>query len=503
MTFSPRAPARVLPPPPRRRDWGFAGAAAGAFLAASELALAGAAGHSPTPRLSAALALAAMALVVAPAWSAGFALRILGRRPSHAALCGSLLGMLLAAPALGAALGALVAGGPPAWSSLLALVLAALAGLAAARLAHRLEEGGVVLPGATLLLAAALCVGAGEWMDEVARVSGPHAIAASLAVAALLAGIGTFLVRRARHQRSLSPAPWPRALLVATLAAVLASLGPRAIPWILVDVTLPPLGEAPPALLAVDLGRLRADDPLPLGMELLAHEGVSFAVEDAPSWPGALAALGLGAVVDALAARGYATSVLLRDPARAAGWPEARVDTSPGPGAWLERFGARTAGGPLLASLGGDRLRAIGLGARVRSPRDVAAEASAWLVAWRSDRSHAPFALFVDLADDRARTPEDAVDAASADLRDLLQQLEMAPRTLVVAVVARVAAGGERVLEIAIGLPATERARISEVAAPVRSEARPLATALAALPDVAPGAPVPLPGVEWISGDVP
>ncbi len=483
---------RILPPPPRRRDWWLAGVTAGALLGAAELVLVAWIGPAPPERLALALGAGSALLVALPCLVLGVLLRLARRRPPHAALVGCVLGAMLAAPVLGGLLATGTASDARSW---LALAFAVGAGGVAARLGANLEAGGLPLPGISVLAIAALLVAAGETASRLAAIATPRGLALAGVLAIAIALAGTRLALRGVRHRTVSPARWTLGALGALSLLVAAAFASRVLPWLVSDGTLPAIAAGPPNLLLVDLGTVRADEPAPVGIELLASEGVPYTLE-ASGERGASESIGAGDLLEALAGRGYAAGAILRDPDRAGTVPVLHRDVRPGAALWLAQFGHHVSAGPVFRVLPSRALERVGLGGRVRAPGEIASDARGWLVRWRMDQSHSPFALLIDFSDSRRAHAEDGADLATVSIRNLLRDLGVDTRTLVFAAVVRRDPNGARV-EAALSPPAVPGLTHDASDRPTALTREALASALLALADLDEATHPTLPGVVW------
>lgn len=506
-----RPTARLLPPRPRAGDWLRAALFTGILLGVAEIGVLWAAGVEMPPAL--ALAVAGGAGLAATPVGVVLALGARWRRvrPSHSALVGAQVGTLVATPALARAAGALGAvdplGARDAAGLAATLAVAAAAGALGARAGGRLERSGVPLSALLVIGPAALLAALAEnGGAAVERLGGPLALGlAVLALAGAGAGLAVVATRR-----GYAPAPWSWSLAGGiALAAAIAFL-PRALPWLSGQADLEALapvgGPGPMNLLVLDLGeRAPVDSGSPWdGPALAILEADSVAYDDVvasttESVAGALlGADGSGPDLPArLDGRGWATAAAFRSEGRDPGLGVRERDARPGAAALLDALAPQLAGGPLLAALPLSARTALGLGAALRPPEVLGADARRWLVAWRAGRASSPFLLAVDYG---AGEPSDPVDPGVADTEtgrwlQSLEQLGASERTLLVAG-ARVSdpAGPSRLaLLVRLPLASPGAPRNVRVARPVPIEA--LRAALALLPDADAARPFALPAV--------
>ncbi len=408
---------RVIWPRPRLGDWATAGLAAGSLLGVIE-AGAGLLWDEPgPPRLVLARIAATTLLVALPTFLLGLVLR--RQRLEHETLVGAVVGPLLCAPVLGAAIRTLAEGRFTLLTgAALAAGVCAAAGLACAlaRAAlSRNRQPGAPVPALVVWGTVAL------WVAFAEQFTGRAGIREWAGIAFLGAGLavtlpGVYAVLDLAGSGWRSP-PQRRILLGSLLAAALVSTAPALWPWLAHDARV--VAELPesPNLLVIELpaGPVGGGARRRLtSVALLETDGV--ALEASGKTTASVLELPDGApLLGELGARGHVTAAIQADPEAnpPAGVLDVRVLF--GTGARLRRDAARTAAGGLLASLGDGALSRLGLASEVSSPSEVTAKATSWLLGRTAARPLVPFALYVGYAFD--------ADAAAADQEDLDEEL--------------------------------------------------------------------------------
>ncbi len=409
--------ARPLPPRPRAWEWWVAGAGAGILLGVAESALAQLAGAPLPPRLT--FAYVGIAGVFCAA-GAGLVGATVGRREGRSALAGWVLAPVVALPALAGAARLTVADEPRTAALLAALALTGggILGWVASRAATRLEAAGVPIAGWGLWTGAALLVAGAE------QATGPTA-GLGVAVGALLAAFAAtagaaWLAARPRRIRT----SWGVAMVVlALLTCAVAWLEP--LRRLAVDPGAQrPVVRAPASLLAVSLPPEgdETEDLASWGVatsQALAFDELIEGVAPA-DLPDVLQLSSGEPLVAVLAASGYATATILRDPLREAPAGARELDERLAAGGMLRRHGGRAAGGQLLLALAPEQRQAVGLDETLRGPEALTSSALLWLAGWRWQRSSNPFALVVDYG---ARGERRAPPETGAQLAELLEAL--------------------------------------------------------------------------------
>lgn len=500
---------RAIPPRPRLRDFAFGGAACGLLLASMEIGLLWLAGNAMPPRLALLAIFAEASVGLALATLLGVGLRALRRRPACSALAGALVAPLLAIPALaGLATGLW----PPA--TLLALALAVLAGALAARTGSRLERSGVTVSAFFLIAPAAAVLALAEaGRAGLDRMPGGAAAPWFLGVSAALAlAYGLSLV--GPRDRS-APMGWGRLFATSIGLAALAGSIPIVMTFVMLDpASLPLPPEAPASGVLLDLGTTPPGAPRNAGLDAtrlaaLESNGVVYDLvvpsepwETAGTGPAGVAtqllAPGGEPVLARLAARGYATLAVAREPTRALALGAAEVDAAPGPAGRLRDAAARVAGAALLLSLPAPLAQTLRIDARLRSDAELAEDAARWLERWRATRSRVPFFVVVDFAD----APSPPADGALGRLLDPLRELDAGANALLLAGARdeRLApAGAFRLLAVPPAV-ASRAPRNLRVLGSVEASA--LSALLRALPEGRANAPLVLPATELAAPDL-
>jgi hypothetical protein len=348
-------------------------------------------------------------------------MRFAGLRSTHSGLVGGMLGPLCVV--------AIVLPGLPriegVWVQLAAAVgaglLLALAGVAGALLAKRLE-GEQPASAALCWTGASLALAGLAWNLYGDRT------AAWLAHAAIPSGgvVGALgLLGRTPGGPRTPRTHFGGLLLVLSVAGGAAPFWPRWLPWLLADQNTPEVGIWPPNFLFVALeapgafqeGDLRAS---PGSLELLGSDAVTYTGLFPEPDVGSLISLPDGSSLGGrLHARGYATAAIGVVPERLRQLGIAEIDDRPGGRRLLEEPAAWMAGAPLLLGPASGLLGLLGHDRALRSPEEVGDEAARWILGWRTMRAPAPFFLFVDL-----RTPDGGAEALDAGLQRILDRLE-------------------------------------------------------------------------------
>jgi hypothetical protein len=369
----------------------------------------------------------------------GWVLHVCGSRPSHSLMVGALIGPLLATSIAGIAWSRAMCGGPPSAlevSGLMAaLSLAAAAALTAARIGERLERSGAPVSGPLVWLAAALPLACAERVfqsDPDQKLALAALGGVSLAAIALIAGALEWTLKRGSRPRMAHG----RVFSLLMVGAIAAAAAPWALPWVLFDPDMPPVGDGPPNVLVVALDPSGPASAVSAELALLSSAGVTYEALDPQGLPGVRSVLTTpdgSRVVSELVADGYAAGAMLAADSAIPELEGAQLDTTPGPAGVLAGFLGWTAGAGLLRGPGEPLLRVLEFDAVHRSPDQISAAATRWLVSWRARRAPAPFFLFVDFRVGK-HSRADAAERGLAVLLNQLAQLEVLDRTTVLAV---------------------------------------------------------------------
>jgi len=487
--------ARPLPPRPRAWEWWIAGAGAGILLGTAESALGQLSGAPLPARLT--LAYVGVAAILC-ATGAGVLGASVGRGAGRSALAGWVLAPVVALPALTAAARLAVAGESETATLLavLALVTGGVVGWVASGAAARLEAAGVPIAGWGLWTGAALLVAAAEQAAASGRPTAGLGVGAAALLAALVATAATaWLAPRPRQIR----ASWGRAAVVlALLTCAVAWLEP--LRRLAVNPGRPPaVVRAPASLLAVSLPPEgdEAEDLASWGVatsEALAFAELLEGVAPA-DLPDVLRLSSGEPLVSVLAASGYATATILRDPLREPPACARELDDRLAAGGMLRRHGARAAAGQLLLAFAPDQREALGLGETLRGPEEVTSSAIAWLADWRWQRARNPFALVVDYGAVGERLAPPGTGAQLAELLEALYLLEADASTFVLVLRSRPGGRTRLALRLPPLWPMAARGSLARDPVAAGAWADGLARSLASPQDVPvwlPGTPVEL-----------
>ncbi len=444
--MSPAGPAPagafLLPPRPEGRTWLWGGLLAGSLFGLGEILAPRLSGLVLPPRVAFAIAAADALAVATLAVAIDVVLRGLGRRPSHSELAGWMLAPLLALTAIAPLLPELGAEGGGWLAGLTIAVGAGLAvggGFLASVMGGHLERAGRAVWGPLLWTGVAALIA----LSEAVRLAPlePRRAVPGLVVAALVVAIGLALAIRSGASPLGGRAPggprFARAVAWTWLAIAAVALAPWLTPWLLSDESAP----LPDRRCLVLVVMPPAGPDAPRGSEaawdLAAGAGVRLEVLD-PEGRGERSLLAPGReppLAVSLAARGWETAALVADPrlgAHAVG--AEHVDRRPGPAALLAETSPALAGAALLRRAGAPLLERLDLARPHRTPQELADSARAWLLRWRVSGAPRPFALVFDARVADAMPAPDAVAAAVEQLLAELDTLQVADRSVVVAV---------------------------------------------------------------------
>jgi hypothetical protein len=342
------------------------------------------------------------------------------------------------------------------------LAAAGLVSLAASNLASTTEARGrpasalVAWAGAALLFAGVTRLFAPEHSPPGWLVLA--SVPVGLAVAA--AGLSGVAIRR-----SWALPSFPRLLTLLVATALAGALSPWMLPWLLFDSSLAQLSPWPPNLIFVSLdapqGRGEPGQDVVTvipAVELLAVEAVTYDVYPQPLLGSLLRLPDGSSLPPALHATGYATAAIVTDPTRHPLVATEYRDERPGGWRLLEESATWMVGARFLLGPGSTLASLAGQDRDLRSPQQLGAEASRWLLWWRTQRAPTPFFLLVDFHAPSADAY--SLDAALTELLDTLWELQLDATTLLIVAIERSGTdGGERGGQ-AILVPPTNWARI-------------------------------------------
>jgi hypothetical protein len=234
-------------------------------------------------------------------------------------------------------------------------------------------------------------------------------------------------------------------------AALAAAFVPVALPWAFYESNVPMREEGPPNLLVVAIpageGAAAGSIGVTPTFDALGAAGRHYRLgaEVPLEAVRALFADAQGEALEPqLAAAGYATAAIFPSEEVLPELARAETHAARGGRGLLEGRLRWLAVAPLLRGPAAALLAALKIDSLHRSAEQVAWQARDWLLEWRSDRTAAPFLLFIDLRGAGPRRGDDSVaeisDAHLAELLEDLEMLEAASSTLVV--VLRVPAEG-------------------------------------------------------------
>jgi hypothetical protein len=447
-----------LPPRPRLRDWYWAGASAGLMLSMAEFAVAYPLGLSLPTRLAICVLVLEAGVSCAGAALVGFALAVRRVRISRSGLVGAVVGpQLFTSIAGGFPISVDHGGGQILLSAaglLMASGLAAAAGWVAFRLADRLERRGIVASAPWIWGGAGMLLAVCEWMFSAETFSVAFSLIGAIAAVLTVSAVAwVWGMGEAAHQRS-SPTARPFGWLFGWLAVAALSFAfaPVASPWLLYDSDSATRKDGPPNLLVVAIPAAKGTEAGSAGItptfESLGAAGRRYQL--GPETPlAAVRALLADAKGDAvapqLAAAGYVTASIFPNEEILPELARTETDARRGGRGLLEGRLRWLAVAPLLQGPAAALLGVLRIDTIHRSAEQVARRARHWLLEWRSDRSAAPFLLFVDLRQPSPQGGEKPLaeqsDACLSGLLEDLELLEAANSTLVVAL--RVPAEGD------------------------------------------------------------
>jgi hypothetical protein len=358
-------------------------------------------------------------------------------RPSHSALVGALVAVLLWT-AFSAPLWTAWRDGPPSAGvvGLFGIGSAVIAGIgvALARFADRAERAGVPASAPLAWAATALLLAGGGRLAYDGPARAPGSLAGLVFAGAVLAATAAVSVRIIRRRGSGARIGFGPLLVRSAGLAGCVAYAPLIATWLLFDRDLASIAPGPPNILALAIDRSPQDEHSLGAIESLASIGQRYELPRAGDGdPQRWLSTGAGAtpVGATLRASGYATAAILRDRRFAAGTGVADVDARPGGLGQIDGPASWMSAAPVLAGPGAPLLTLLELGGETRVPSRLAADARSWLERWRTTRSGSPFFLLVDFRGPPSSS--EAIDASIGALLDALDRLGAGPRTLVIA----------------------------------------------------------------------